>query len=343
MIVLMHADALPDHSAAVIESIESRGLKAVSMPGGDHVAIGITSAIPPELREALANTLQTMQGVDHVVHVSRPYKLVSREFHAQQTVVKVGQAAFGAIGCVVIAGPCAVESREQIVESARVVKLGGARMLRGGAYKPRTSPYSFQGLQKEGLELLQEAGKIHGIPTVTEVMDPHDVEEVASHADMLQIGARNMQNFPLLIAAGKSGHPVLLKRGPSGTLDELLFAAEYILHQGNPNVVICERGIAPLDRTYARNTLDLNAVPILKDITHLPVVVDPSHGIGHARYVPAMAMAAIAAGADGIIVEVHPDPRGALSDGQQSLAPPQFNDLMKSLRSIAAAIGRSVV
>ena len=342
MIVLMHADASSEQASAVIESIESRGLKALNMPGGDHVAIGIASAIPPEMREALANSLLTMPGVDHVVHVSRPYKLVSREFHSQQTVVKVGEAEFGANACVIAAGPCAVENREQILESARAVKAGGAKLLRGGAYKPRTSPYSFQGLQKEGLELLREAGKAHGIATVTEVMDPHDVDEVAAHADMLQIGARNMQNFPLLVAAGKSGHPVLLKRGPSGTLDELLFAAEYILHQGNDKVVLCERGVAPLDRTYARNTLDLNAVPILKEITHLPVIVDPSHGIGHAKYVPAMSMAAIAAGADGVIVEVHPDPRQALSDGQQSLTPHQFEELMASLRKVAAAVGRSV-
>ena len=342
MIVLMHADASPEQSAAVVESIETKGLKALNMPGGDHVAIGIASAIPPEMREGLANALLTMPGVDHVVHVSRPYKLASREFQSRQTVVKVREAEFGADACVVIAGPCAVENREQILASAKAVKAGGAKMLRGGAYKPRTSPYSFQGLQKEGLELIKEAGEAHGIATVTEVMDPHDVEEVAAHADMLQIGARNMQNFPLLIAAGKSGHPVLLKRGPSGTLDELMFAAEYILHQGNEKVVLCERGIAPLDRTYARNTLDLNAVPILKDITHLPVIVDPSHGIGHAKYVPAMAMAAIAAGADGVIVEVHPDPRQAMSDGQQSLTPAQFGEFMQSLARVARAVGRDV-
>ena len=340
MIVLMHAESTPEQSRAVIEAIESRGLKALDMPGGDHVAIGIASAIPPEMREGLANALQTLPGVDHVVHVSRPYKLASREFHAQQTIVKVRDAEFGGKGCVVVAGPCAVENRDQILESARIVKQAGARMLRGGAYKPRTSPYSFQGLQKEGLTLLKEAGETHGIATVTEVMDPHDVDEVAAHADMLQIGARNMQNYPLLIAAGKSGHPVLLKRGPSATIDELMFAAEYILHQGNDKVVLCERGISPLDRTYARNTLDLNAIPILKDITHLPVIADPSHGIGVSKYVPAMARAAIAAGADGLIVEMHPNPREAMSDGQQSLSPAQLSELMSSLSAVAEAVGR---
>ncbi len=342
MIVLMHADASPEQTAGVIEAIEVRGLRALSMPGGEHTAIGIPSAIPPEMRDGLASLLSTMPGVDRVVHVSRPYKLASREFHPASTIVDVSDVRFGGEACVVIAGPCAVENREQIIAAARAVKASGAKLLRGGAYKPRTSPYSFQGLQSEGLELLKEVREKVGIATVTEVIDPHDVETVAAHVDMLQIGARNMQNYPLLIAAGKSGHPVLLKRGPSATLDELLFAAEYILHQGNDRVVLCERGIHPLDRTYTRNTLDLNAVPVLKEITHLPVIVDPSHGVGHARYVPALARAAVAAGADGLIVEVHPCPREALSDGQQSLTPEQFQSLMTSLHPIAQAVARSL-
>jgi 3-deoxy-7-phosphoheptulonate synthase len=342
MIVLMQADAATEQVEGVIEVIEARGLRALNLPGGEHVAIGIASAIPPEMREGLANRLTSLPGVDHVVHVSRPYKLASREFHRASTVVDVCGVRIGGPECVVIAGPCAVESRDQVFAAAQAVKAAGAKMLRGGAYKPRTSPYAFQGLHAEGLQLLKEVSEAVGIPTVTEVIDPHDVETVAAHADMLQIGARNMQNFPLLIAAGKSGHPVLLKRGPSATLDEFLFAAEYILHQGNDNVVLCERGVHPLDRTYTRNTLDLNAVPVLKDISHLPVLVDPSHGIGHAKYVPAVSRAALAAGADGLIIEVHPCPREALSDGQQSLTPEQFAALMESLGRIAAAVNRSL-
>ena len=342
MLVLMHAEATPEQTSAVIEVIEGRGLTALSMPGGTHTAIGIPSAIPPDMREWLASSLAVMAGVDHIVHVSRPFKLASREFHSVSTIVTVRDVKIGGSACVVMAGPCAVESHDQIFAAARAVKDAGAKLLRGGAYKPRTSPYSFQGLQTEGLQLLKEVGRKVGIATVTEVVDPHDVEAVTENVDMLQIGARNMQNYPLLIAAGKSGHPVLLKRGPSATLDEFLFAAEYILNQGNDKVVLCERGVHPLDRTYTRNTLDLNAVPVLKDLTHLPVIVDPSHGIGHAKYVPAMSRAAIAAGADGLIVEVHPCPREALSDGQQSLTPEQFCELMKSLANIASASGRSL-
>jgi len=342
MIVLMQKDAAPAEIEAVIAAIEARGLRALNLPGGEHVAIGIASSIPPDLREPLASSLELLAGVDHIVHVSRPYKLASREFRRASTVVEVGGVRFGDAACVVIAGPCAVESRQQILESAAAVRAGGGCMLRGGAYKPRTSPYSFQGLHEEGLALLQEAGRESGLPTVTEVVDPHDVETVASRADMLQIGARNMQNYPLLIAVGRTSHPVLLKRGPSATIDELLFAAEYILNQGNQRVVLCERGVHPLDRAYTRNTLDLNAVPVLKEITHLPVIVDPSHGIGHARHVPAMSRAALAAGADGLIVEMHPRPREALSDGQQSLTPQQFAEMMESLRAVAGAVGRSI-
>jgi 3-deoxy-7-phosphoheptulonate synthase len=342
MIVLMQKDATAAEAESVVTAISGRGLRAVSMPGGDHLAIGIASAIPPEAREELAGAMAVLPGVSHVVHVSRPYKLASREFQAAPTVVTVRGVAIGGPGCVVMAGPCAVESREQIFAAATAVKAAGAQLLRGGAFKPRTSPYSFQGLQQEGLALLKEVGEQVGIATVTEVIDPHDVAAVAAHVDMLQIGARNMQNFPLLIEAGRSGHPVLLKRGPSAALDEFLLAAEYILDQGNGQVVLCERGVHPLDRTYTRNTTDLNAVPVLKEISHLPVIVDPSHGIGHARHVPAIARAALAAGADGLIVEVHPCPRAALSDGQQSLTPAQFADLMASLARIAAAVDRTL-
>lgn len=342
MIVLMHAGADAAQIQAVRDKIHSRGLRSIELPGGDHVAIGIPSTIPPGEREYLASTLNTLPGVANIVHVSRPYKLASREFHRTDTLVQVGEALFGAAGCVVIAGPCAIESYDQLRSTALAVRSAGALVLRGGAYKPRTSPYTFQGLQEEGLRILRQVGREIGIATVTEVIDPHDVDRVAEHADMLQIGARNMQNYPLLIAAGRSGHPVLLKRGPSATLDELLFAAEYILNEGNERVVLCERGIVPLDRSYMRHTLDLNAVPVLKEITHLPVIVDPSHGIGHARHVAAMARAGIACGADGLIVEVHPNPSEALSDGQQSLLPAQFESLMEEIDRIARAVGRSL-
>jgi 3-deoxy-7-phosphoheptulonate synthase len=340
MIILMHADATQEQAAAVVQKIAARGLSPLSLPGGDHIAIGIASAIPPDERPVLEGLLAGMPGVANVVHVSRPYKLASREFHNVSTRVQIRDVVIGGDACIVLAGPCAVESYEQLLAAARAVKRSGARLLRGGAFKPRTSPYAFQGLHDEGLKIMQQVGREVGIATVTEVIDPHDVETVAAHVDMLQIGARNMQNYPLLIAAGRCGHPVLLKRGPGATLDEYLFAAEYVLAQGNPNVVLCERGIHPLDRTYMRNTLDLNAVPILKEITHLPVIVDPSHGIGHARYVPAMARAAIAAGADGVIVEVHPNPQEALSDGPQSLTPAEFDAMMADLARVAAAVGR---
>jgi len=338
----MHANASEEEISAVVDLIHARGLKPLRLPGGDHTAIGIASAISPDIREALADTLRGQPGVSNVVHVSRPYKLASREFHIASTRVRVGEVVIGDGPVVAIAGPCAIESRNQLRETAAAVQAAGARILRGGAFKPRTSPYSFQGLQEEGLRYLREVAGELGIATVTEVIDPHDVELVAKHADMLQIGARNMQNFALLIAAGRSGKPVLLKRGPSATIDEFLFAAEYLLHEGNDQVVLCERGVMPLDRTYTRNTLDLSAVPVLKEITHLPVIVDPSHGTGNSRYVPAMALAAIAAGADGIIVEVHPRPKEALSDGQQALTPQTFAQLMQTAKRVAEAVGRPV-
>lgn len=322
--------------------IRSYQMQALRLPGDDHIAIGVASAIPPDVRPQLYDALCVLAGVDHVVHISRPYKLASREFRRVSTVVTIKGVEIGGTQCVAMAGPCSIESREQIYEAARAVKAAGAKVLRGGAYKPRTSPYAFQGLGLEGLKLLHEVGQEVGILTVTEVMAPEDVPHVAAHADMLQIGARNMQNFPLLIAAGKSGHPTLLKRGPSASLDEFLLAAEYLLYHGANDVILCERGVHPLDRTYTRNTLDLNAVPVLKHISHLPVITDPSHGTGVARYVPALARASLAAGADGIIVEVHPNPKEALSDGAQSLTPAQFSALMEDLNRVATALGRSL-
>jgi len=342
MMVLMGADATPEQVDDVMAQIVAQRLQALRLPGDEHIAIGVASAIPPEQRDSLYQLLSSLPGVDHVVHISRPYKLASREFHRVDTVVNVKGVEIGGTRCVVMAGPCSIESREQLFATATVVKAAGAKVLRGGAYKPRTSPYAFQGLGVEGLKLLKEVGDALGILTVTEVMAPEDVPAVAAYADILQIGARNMQNYPLLIAAGRSGHPTLLKRGPSASLDEFLLASEYLLHHGTQAVMLCERGVHPLDRTYTRNTLDLNAVPALKQITHLPVIVDPSHGTGVARYVPAMARAGLAAGADGLIIEVHPSPKTALSDGAQSLTPEQFATTMEELRRIAAALDRSL-
>jgi 3-deoxy-7-phosphoheptulonate synthase len=342
MMVLMNAEATPEQVDGVIERIEAHKMQALRLPGDEHIAIGVASAIPPPLREPLTAALTALPGVDHVVQISRPYKLASREFQRVDTVVDIKGVHIGGTQCVVMAGPCSVESRDQIFAAARAVQAAGARVLRGGAYKPRTSPYAFQGLGHEGLKLLKEVGDELGILTITEVMAPDDVELVSTHVDILQIGARNMQNYPLLIAAGKSGHPTLLKRGPSASIDEFLLAAEYLLHHGTRNVMLCERGVHPLDRTYTRNTLDLNAVPVLKQMTHLPVIVDPSHGTGVARYVPALSRAALAAGADGLIIEVHPCPQQALSDGAQSLTPEQFKATMAELSRIAAAMDRTL-
>ena len=343
MIVAMKNDATAAEVRDVVERIASYGLNGLDLPGGERHAIGIASAIPPDLRDTLAEILAAMDGVDHVAHVSRKYKLASREFHAADTVVSVKGVSIGGHEVIVAAGPCAVESRDQLFEAARAVKSGGGRVLRGGAFKPRTSPYAFQGLGLEGLKLLKEAGESLGLVTVTELMDQHDLELVAEHADILQIGARNMQNYPLLTAVGKSGHPVLLKRGPSATIDEWLLAAEYVLAQGNPNVILCERGVHPLDREHTRYTLDLSAVPAVKLLSHLPVIVDPSHACGNWRYVSAMSKAAIAAGADGLLIEIHPDPSAALCDGVQSLRLDVFAKLMSELRAVARAVGRSMV
>lgn len=342
MMVLMHAEATAEQIDDVIARIEAHKMLALRLPGDEHVAIGVASAIDPDLREPLTQALTALPGVDRVVQISRPYKLASREFHRTDSVVKIGDVEIGGTQCVMMAGPCSIESHEQLLTTARAVKAAGAQVLRGGAYKPRTSPYAFQGLGLEGLKLLKSVGQEVGILTVTEVVAPEDVPSVAAHADILQIGARNMQNYPLLIAAGRSGHPTMLKRGPSASLDEFLLAAEYLLHHGTQDVLLCERGVHPLDRAYTRNTLDLNAVPVLKHISHLPVIVDPSHGTGVARCVPAMARAGLAAGADGLIVEVHPNPKTALSDGAQSLTPDQFAAMMHELRRVAAAIDRSL-
>jgi 3-deoxy-7-phosphoheptulonate synthase len=321
----------------VVEKIRSLGLLPHAIPGAQRTAIGITGnkgALDPSLFDA-------MPGVREAIRVSQPFKLVSREVKEEDTVIEAGGVSIGGPRIVVMAGPCSVESREQILESAREVKAAGATMLRGGAYKPRTSPYEFQGLAEEGLKLLALAREETGLPVVTEAMDSETLAMVAGYADIVQIGARNMQNFSLLKQLGKLGKPVLLKRGPSSTIREWLMAAEYVVAHGNPRVVLCERGIRTFENA-TRNTLDLNAVPVLKSLTHLPVIVDPSHGIGLRAHVPAMARAAVAAGADGLIVEVHPCPEKALSDGQQSLTPGEFSGLMAQVKVIAGAVGRPV-
>lgn len=341
MVVVMRAGATQEEIDGVCSTIESHDLEPLLMPGS-VMAIGIPSAIPTDLRDPLQQQLEILPGVSRVSQVSRSYKLASREFHPESTVVDVGDVRFGGDEIVVMAGPCSIESYEQLRLAAEIVKDSGAQVLRGGAFKPRTSPYAFQGLAAEGLEIMKRVGEEVGIKTISEVMSPDMVGLVAEHVDILQIGARSMQNFPLLIEAGKIGHPVMLKRGPSATIDEFLLAAEYLLAHGNNKVLLCERGVHPLDRAYTRNTLDLSAVPVLKEISHLPVVVDPSHGVGVAKYVPTMACAALAAGADALMVEVHPNPREAVSDAAQTLAPAAFEAMMEKLAAFAPVAGRTI-
>jgi 3-deoxy-7-phosphoheptulonate synthase len=341
MIVLMQFGASEEQIAAVCEAIRLNGLEPLVLPG-DRTAVGIPSAVPPEARDSLEGTLGALPGVSKVTQVSRPYKLASMEWQRKPTVVEVKGVSIGPETLTVMGGPCSVESYEQFREAAKIVKESGAQVLRGGAFKPRTSPYAFQGLAEEGLRIIQQVGKEYGLVTITEVMSGDMVSKVADYVDILQIGARSMQNFPLLIEAGRSGKPVFLKRGPSATIDEFLLAAEYVLNQNNPNVILCERGVMPLDRSYTRNTLDLSAVPVLKEFSHLPVIVDPSHGTGVARYVAAMSKAAVVAGADGVMVEMHPNPKVALSDGSQALTPEAFREMMEGVLSLAHYTGRRV-
>ncbi len=337
MIVVMRKDATEAEVQAVVAHVEELGFRAHLSRGVERTIIGIIG----DERPLSTQPLERLPGVERVVPILQPYKLASRDFKPENTVITINGVRIGGPEIVVIAGPCAVESREQLLETAFAVKEAGAKMLRGGAYKPRTSPYSFQGLGPRGLELLAEAREATGLPVVTEVMSPTDLELVCQYADMLQIGARNMQNFSLLQAVGRSGHPVLLKRGMSSRIDELLMAAEYILANSNYNVALCERGIRTFE-TATRFTLDINAVAVLREATHLPIVVDPSHGTGKWSLVPAAARAAVAAGADALIIEVHPCPERALSDGAQSLKPETFSKLMQELREIARAVGRTL-
>jgi 3-deoxy-7-phosphoheptulonate synthase len=339
MIIVMESGAGKGQVDAVVQRVQAAGLNTHISVGVARTVIGVVG--DDRTKEMLRESLEGMDGVEKVVAILQPFKLVSREFKGEDTVVQVGPCAIGGGRVAVMAGPCSVESREQILASAEAVKAAGGAILRGGAFKPRTSPYSFQGLEEEGLRLLAEARARTGLPVVTEAMDASQLGLVARYADMIQIGARNMQNYPLLREAGRARLPVLLKRGVSATLEELLLAAEYILNEGNYQVVLCERGIRGFN-AHTRYTLDLSAVPVLKRLTHLPVVVDPSHGTGKWRYVAPMARAAVAAGADGLLIEVHPDPGNALSDGPQSLNLENFAGLMRSLRPVADAVGRSL-
>jgi 3-deoxy-7-phosphoheptulonate synthase len=338
MMIVMKESATEEEIGAVVERVESVGCSAHLSRGELLTVIGAIGD-----RDRVAGLgLEGAPGVDHLVPILKPYKLASAQFRkGERTVIDVDGRKLGGEHFALIAGPCTVESREQTLEIARCVAENGAAMLRGGAYKPRTSPYSFQGLGVEGLRLLQEAKEETGLPIVTEVMDARDIPDVAEVADVIQIGARNMQNYPLLTEVGRTGIPVLLKRGLAATLDELLMAAEYVLKEGNPDVMLCERGIRTFETAY-RFTLDLMAVPALKELTHLPVVIDPSHAAGRRDWVAPMSLAAAAAGADGIIVEVHNEPSEAICDGPQALATERFAEYAEQLRHIAEVAGREV-
>jgi 3-deoxy-7-phosphoheptulonate synthase len=338
MLIVMNHTAGQTEIDVVIRTVQDMGLTAAPIPGRERTAIGVLG------NQGYVDDSKILElpGVQRVIHVSKPYKLVSRDFHPEHTIVDVAGVRVGP-GCrpVVVAGPCAVESEQQIMKTALFVKQAGADMLRGGAFKPRTGPHTFQGMREEGLRLLARAGKESGLPIVTEVMSPDNVGLVAEHADLLQVGARNMQNFDLLRELGRIRKPVLLKRGMSATIEEFLAAAEYILAEGNEQVILCERGIRTYE-TATRNTLDLAVVPLIKEMSHLPVMVDPSHATGKRSLVPPMTLAALIAGAHGVLVEVHPEPEKALSDGPQSLTFPGFEALMKDVRGLSGFLGYEV-
>jgi 3-deoxy-7-phosphoheptulonate synthase len=337
MLIVMERDCSADQIRKVVEKIEAMGFKAHPIPGEVRTAIGVTgNAVPVDPAE-----FESLAGVAEAIRVTKPYKLVSREVKPTDSKIKVGHVTVGGRGFVVIAGPCAVESEKQTIDTALIVGRAGAHMLRGGAFKPRTSPYSFQGMGLEGLKILAKAGREANLPIVTEAVDEESIGYVEEYADVIQIGARNMQNYQLLKRAGRSARPVFLKRGMSATLDELLMSAEYVLSEGNYNVMLCERGV----RTFvdhARNTLDLSVIPAVKKRSHLPIFVDPSHGTGIREKVAPLARAALAVGADGLMVEVHPDPDRALSDGPQALLPDMFSGLMDELSKMAPLVGRTL-
>ncbi|MBW2740374.1 MAG: 3-deoxy-7-phosphoheptulonate synthase [Deltaproteobacteria bacterium] len=337
MIIVMKPRATEKSIERVVKKIEKAGMRVHVSKGTERTIIG---AIGDE-RLLQQQQLRSTEGVEKVMSVLKPYKLASREFHPENTIIDVDGVKIGGEKIVVMAGPCSVENRKQIITTAKIVKNEGAEILRGGAFKPRTSPYDFQGLGEDGLKLLAEARKLTGLKIVTEVMEIGDVALVARYADILQIGARNMQNFNLLKAVGKIDKPILLKRGMSATLKEFLMSAEYIMSEGNHKVILCERGIRTFVE-YTRNTLDLNIVPAIKKLSHLPLIVDPSHGTGEYEFVIPMSKAAIACGADGLMIEVHPNPEEAASDGDQSLIPKRFENLMKEIKPIAKAVKRDM-
>ncbi len=337
MIIIMKDHASAEQIAAVVTQVETQGFRVHLSQGEERTIIGVIG----DERPVDARSFEALDGVERTVPILKPYKLASREMHPADTLVPLDGLKVGGPRLALIAGPCSVESRSQILETAQAVKEAGATALRGGAYKPRTSPYAFQGLGEAGLELLVEARNLTGLPIVTEAMSEDQVDIVARYADVIQIGARNMQNYPLLNKVGKSGRTVLLKRGMMSTIEELLMAAEYILAQGNTRVMLCERGIRTFEKA-TRNTTDINAIPVLKRQTHLPVILDPSHGTGKVDYVAAVAKAGVAAGADGLMIEVHSHPEKALSDGGQSLKPEAFAKLVKDIRRIAEAVDREV-
>ncbi len=337
MIIIMSSSAQKEQIDRIQERLRELGFGVHLSQGVEKTVIGAIGDKTPEIIHSIA----AMEGVERVVPVLKPFKLSSRDFKSDQTLVQVGDVVFGGKQAVIIAGPCAVEDEEQLLSTAKLVKAAGAHMLRGGVFKPRTSPYTFQGLKKAGLKLIRDVGREVGLPVITEVVSPHEVELVAQYAQMLQIGARNMQNFPLLQEVGKAKHPVLLKRGIAATIEEWLMAAEYIIKEGNYQVVLCERGIRTFE-TATRNTLDVSALALVKNWSHLPVIADPSHGSGRRNLILPLSRAALAAGADGLMIEVHPDPERALSDGPQSLTFDEFTRLTKELEPILQAMGRSL-
>ncbi len=337
MMIVMHADATQEQISSVVARVEESGLQVHLSRGAERTVIGVVG----DSRKIQPENYMHLAGIEQIMRITRPYKIASREFIPEDTKVEFGGQSIGGNDIIIIAGPCSVESREQLLETAHAVREAGGHALRGGAFKPRTSPYSFQGLGEEGLQYLAEAREQTGLAVVTEVMSVSKVPMVMEYADVLQIGARNMQNYTLLHEVGESQFPVLLKRGMSATIQELLMAAEYILSHGNRRVMLCERGIRTFE-TATRNTTDINAIPVLKSQTHLPVILDPSHSTGNWAYVTAIARAGIAAGADGLIVEVHPQPDKAASDGGQSLKPERFAEMVRQVRKIAEAMGRSL-
>lgn len=335
MIVVMRNDSGENEIQGLVDRVQELGLSAHVIHGSERSVVGVVGSTYPEL----ASMLEVLPGVDEIVPISKPYKLSGRELHPHDSIVDVSGVKIGGGETVVMAGPCSVESEEQVVATARSVKASGANILRGGAFKPRTSPYQFRGLGEDGLKMLESARADTGLPVITEVLTPHDVDVVARYSDILQIGARNMQNFILLEECGRSGKPVLLKRGFSGTIQEWLLASEYILATGNRQVMLCERGIRTFE-TETRNTLDISAIPLIKRLSHLPVIGDPSHGTGKWYLVEPMALATVAAGADGLLIEVHPNPDHALSDGPQSLTFENFNKLMGRVQAVADVVGK---